>query len=244
MNSRVIAKEQLTAYQRWELAAFEEDSVNGGDLRPLPVDIAAEPAPPVEPEDADPTQVSLPTAEELERIQEDARREGYELGMQEGREAGQKTGREEGYKDGKKAAAEHVQRLANLIEAMDLERLRQDEAIAQELLNLALCLSRQMLRTSLSVKPELITAAIREAINQLPSLSGHLRLRINPAHAEDVREWLAGEHGHLHCKVVEDAHLECGSFHFESDHTELQADMATRWKDAVKSLGVDPAWLE
>lgn len=239
MSSRVIAKEQLTAYQRWELAAFEEPSVNG-DRSPS---IIADPVDP-EPEDVEPVEVSLPTAEDLQRMQEEARREGYELGNKEGREAGLKSGHEEGYKEGQKAAAEQLKRLSALIEAMDLERLRQDEAIAQELLNVALCLTRQMLRTSLSIKQELILPVIREAISQLPNMTGHLRLKVNPDHAEDVREWLSGEQGHLHCKVVEDSSLERGSFHFESDHTELHADMATRWKDAVKSLGVDPGWLE
>ena len=93
--SRVIPKEQLTAYQRWELGSFE----------PIPV-VEAEPPPP-EPEPV--LSVPLPTAEDIERIQQDAWQEGYDLGFTEGRKAG--------YEDGYKTGEEHAERLRQLAEA-------------------------------------------------------------------------------------------------------------------------------
>lgn len=63
MSSKIIPKEQLSAYQRWELNSLDE-----------PEEVEAAPA------------VALPTAEEVENIHRQASREGYAAGYQEGRE--------------------------------------------------------------------------------------------------------------------------------------------------------------
>ncbi len=226
--SRVIPKEQLTAYQRWELGSF--DPARG------------EPTPePVEPKPADPEpesvlSVPLPTAEDLERIQREAWREGHDLGFAEGREAG--------YADGYKTGEEDARRLRQLAEALRVESLRQDEAIAREVLELALNVARQMLRASIQAKPESILVVIREALQSLPTLSGHHKVVVHPDDVAVVREWLAREHGHLSWKVVEDEQLSRGGFRFESAHSELNASLETRWREITGCLGTDTSWME
>lgn len=221
MTSRVIPKEQLTAYQRWELADVDESA-------------AVDSANPEDPEG--PLAINLPTAEALERLHQDAWREGHELGHKEGFEAG--------YQDGLQAGQEHVQRLESFLAAMDVERLRQDDAIAHEVLELALAVARQVLRGTVAVKNGIVLEAIREAFASLPSLSGHLRVVINPTDAEDVRRWLAAEHGHIPCKVQEDSGMERGSFRFETDYSILHGELATRWREVVNCLGTDQEWLD
>ena len=76
--SGIIPKEELAGMQRWELASF--------DRRPSPAP-AAPPPPPAEEivtvtESIEP--VHLPTAEEIERIHDEARKAGYEAGHTEG----------------------------------------------------------------------------------------------------------------------------------------------------------------
>jgi flagellar assembly protein FliH len=223
MSSRVIPKEQLTAYQRWELAAVE-------DLARLQAETAGQGG------GKGPNGLALPTAEEIERIHQEAWEEGRELGLKEGREAG--------YQEGLKAGQEHVRRLASFLEALDVARMRQEEAIAREVLNLALAVSRQILHASVAVKEGLVLAAIREAFASLPSLSGHLRVIVNPADADDVRNWLGAEHGHVPCKVHEDPAMERGGFRFENDSSILQGEMSMRWREVVSCLGADQDWLE
>lgn len=63
--SKIVPKEQLSAYQRWEMDAFDQ-------------------AP-----------VALPTAEGIEQIQRQAHQEGYQEGLQQGREQGYREGREQ-----------------------------------------------------------------------------------------------------------------------------------------------------
>lgn len=223
MNGKVIPKEQLTAYQRWELGGLES--------RAAP--------PPEEVRDAAAQEagaIPLPTAEQVERIHQEAWREGYRLGEEEGRQAGFAAGQED--------ARAHAERLGQLTEALDAERLRQDEQLARELLQLALAIAQQVVRTSLRVHPEIILEVAREALMSLPSLTGHTRLVVHPEHAAFVREWLSHEHGHLSWKVIEDADMEIGGFRVENAHSELDASMSLRWRDVVAVLGADEAWLD
>ncbi|MCS6785662.1 MAG: flagellar assembly protein FliH [Thiobacillaceae bacterium] len=234
MSGKVIHKEGLTAYQRWELGLLAE---------PAP----EEPGPPptVEPaaEAAEGT-IELPTAEALERLHQQAWQEGHRLGYEEGLRAGYEAGRRQGYEAGSREATRDRERLRGLAEALEVERVRQDEALARELLQLALRIAQQVVRVSLKVKPELILPVVREALTLLPTLSGHTRLVVHPEHAPFVREFLASEHVHLNWKVVEDADLALGGFRVENAASDLDARVQTRWQEVINALGADPSWLE
>lgn len=225
--SKVIPKEQLTAYQRWELAAFEEESDRDAPLEGLRAG--------QEGEDQD-MSLNLPTAEDLERIQQEAWQEGYGLGREEGHKAGFELGRQD--------AEKYLRQLRALSEALEVQRVRQDEAVAREVLALALVVARQLVGTSLRVKPELILETIREALLSLPTLNGHYRVFVHPDSAQVVRDWLTQEHGHLSWRLVEDAQMEPGSFRFESAHSELDASMPARWREIAECLGTNLEWLE
>ena len=227
--SRVIPKEQLTAYQRWELGSFDAAQPAAPQAEPAPA-----PAPAPEPEEV--LDVSLPTAEDIERIQREAWQEGHDLGYTEGREAG--------YEAGYKTGEADVERLRQLAEALDAEKLRQDEDLAREVLELALNVARQMLRATLQAKPEGILAVIREALQSLPTLSGHHKVVTHPDDAQIVRDWLAREHGHLPWKVLEDERMTRGGFRIESAHSELDASLETRWKEITGCLGTDTEWMD
>lgn len=108
---------------------------------------------------------------------------------------------------------------------------------------MALAVARQILRTGLQVKSELILPVLREALANLPTLTGHTRLLVHPQHAAFVREFLANEHAQLSLKVVEDASLEPGGFRVVNAHGELDARIETRWQDIVSALGADSAWI-
>jgi len=227
--SKVIPKEQLTAYQRWELAAFDDGSVPPS-LPPLR-------SPEVTPEakQRSEPQVVLPTAEAIERLHQEAWQEGYQLGLQEGRKAGLATSQ---------AANERYEReLQALAVALEGAQLRQDQEVAREVLELALVMARQILRSALQVKPELILDAIREALTTLPTLNGHHKIVTHPDSAQIVRDWLAHEHGHLSWKVVAEAQMEPGDFRIESAYSDLDGSIKSRWLELTSCLGADTTWL-
>lgn len=216
--SKVIPKEQLTAYQRWELGAIE-------DRRPQP-----------QAGHADDTRIVLPTAEELEHIHQQAWQEGYALGLEEGRKAGHDSGRGE--------IDARLRTLDQLAQALETAHLRQSEELAREVLELALTTARHMLRNALRIKPELILNALREALTSLPSLNGHHKIFTHPDHVELVTGWLAREHGHLSWKVLADPAMEAGGFRLESTHSELDASLERRWREIANCLGASNDWLE
>jgi len=220
--SRVIPKEHLTAYQRWELAQFEDAAAPHGGARAG--------------DDSASAKVVLPTAEEVERLHQEAWRQGHELGLEEGRKAG--------YETGMRAAEERLRLLAALVDSLDGARLRQDEEIAREVLALALTVAQQVVRKAIQVKPELLLDALREALLTLPVLNGHQKITVHPDHVELVRDWLVHEHGHLSWKVLADPKLDPGSFRFESSHSELDGSLRARWREITECLGVDDdTWL-
>ena len=221
MSSRVIPKEQLTAYQRWELMGLDE-----GDAPP-----AAD-----NPSGEDPVTVNLPTAEDLENIQQQAAQEGFQSGHEEGYRAG--------YESGRQAAAEDARSLAGLVEALDGEVLRQDEKLAGELLDLALAVAKQMLRTSLKVKYGLVLEVIREALNNVPTLSGHTRIFVHPDDLKIVNGFMEHEHAHLSARVVADSNMERGGFRIETANSEMDGDLPVRWQEIIDCLGTDNGWLD
>lgn len=231
--SKVIPKEQLTAYQRWELAAFDDgDTPTGLPSRQIPETAHAPPPAPTQPQEP---QVVLPTAEQIETLHHEAWQEGYQLGMEEGRKAGLLAGQQ--------AAEAHARELQALAASLEGGQLRQDQAVAHEVLELSLVMARQILRSALRIKPELILEAIREALKTLPTLNGHHKIIAHPDSAKIVRDWLAQEHGHLSWKVMEDPQMEPGDFRFESTYSELDGTIRARWEELTRCLGSDSTWL-
>ena len=228
MSSRVIPKENLTAYQRWELGAVEHDRADSalGDLESKTGEGAA----------VDSAGFVLPTAADLERIHQEAYQEGYDLGVAEGKKAGFEQGIREG--------ESYLRQLSELTTALDVERVRQDELIAQEVLDLALVVARQMIRAALMVKEEIIIEVIREALANLPSMAGQLLLMVHPDDLTQVRDWVTREQPHPSFKIVPDMQMERGAFRFENSTTEMDGKLATRWREIIACLGTDLQWLE
>ncbi|MBU0752770.1 MAG: flagellar assembly protein FliH [Gammaproteobacteria bacterium] len=128
----------LTAWERWELAAFD------GTEKPA-ANTAAAAAPK---EQAPAPAVKLPTVEEVENIREQARQEGY--------------------KEGQTQARDEAQRLAKAAGKLDAAFKGLEDEIAEELLALAVEIARQVARAELSAQPAVLLNAIREALALLP----------------------------------------------------------------------------
>jgi flagellar assembly protein FliH len=260
--SKLVPKEQQTAYQRWEMTSF-------GDERPSVV--AKRPPPAPEPEPEPDLALDLTPAiseEELAELRELARADGHETGWAAGREEGLQSGREEGLASGREEgyaaglAAGHAAGHAAALEegraaaAFELEQLREmaqqfgealthaDQLIANDVLDLALHLARGMLGGALRVRPELILPVVRQAIDALPSLQLPAELALNPQDARVVREGIGEELEKDGWRIVEDAHIGRGGCRIDSASNQIDAQAATRWQRLTHGLGKDLEWLE
>jgi flagellar assembly protein FliH len=205
LSNKIIPKEQLSAYQRWEMSVLDE-----------PAAMAVE------------GQIPLPTAEEIEHIQQQAHDEGFAAGLVEGRRKG----------------STDAENLKQLLAGVEQAVRRADEVFADEVVGLALEVAKQMLRHALKIKPEMVVNVVRDAMGALPQSNHHLKLVLHPEDASLVRAYLEADLAHSSYKVAEDSRIERGGCRIENTNSELDATMETRWKMIVAALGRDDSWLE
>lgn len=234
MRAKIIPKEEMTPYQRWELASFNEP-----EPEPEP------PPPPLEDEfDEEPPPPPQLTAEQLDAIREAARQEGFSEGRQHGLEAGRAEGYMAGLQQGQKEVNETIAHLRGIAVNFGTEVAQSSETMAPELLDLALDLAKAMLKTALQVRPELILPTVSAAIQSLPLLQLPAILFLHPEDAALVREHMASELSEHGWKIEEDPHIERGGCRIETRSNQIDATAQTRWKRLAEGLSKQLDWLD
>lgn len=227
--SNYIPKEKLSAYERWELAAFDEEEQAA---RQRSAEIA-NPAP------AAPPKPSI-SEEELAAIRAEAHAGGKKAGYEEGF----KTGLSAGFEEGMGNAAAEIARISALAGGFSGSIDQLEAQVADELLALAIDIARQVVRNSLRIKPELVVATVREAIASLANPHGHPVLVLNPEDAGLVRQQLSEQLAHTAWRIIEDPTVERGGCKVESGGSEVNALIAQRWQRVIEQFGSRADWLE
>ena len=225
-----IPKEKLTAYQRWEVAAFDEAEQAALRAAKEAASRAEQTtgAPPNQ-EVVEPVQeaVALPTAAEIERIYTEAHEQGFAAGL------------EEGLAEAKTTAA----RLESLMTGVQQSIGALEQHIAEQLLATAVEIAQQVLRQSLHVKPELVLPVVREAIVTLHPHPGHPLLFVHPDDAVLIRAHLGEQLAHNNWRIIEDSSLTPGGCRVEHGASEVDATLETRWRRVIESMGLTREWL-
>jgi flagellar assembly protein FliH len=209
MSSLATPKEQLTAYQRWELNSFD----------PVPVEAQQR-------SQHDLTQ-QLATGQ-LEHIRQQAQQEGYAAGYREGND---------------RAVAETLQ-LQEVTSALSQELQQFDQRVADELLALALVVSKQVMRQALKLHPELILEVVNEVLGKLPLSHHRARLILHPQDAVLVRKNLGERLNQSNWEIIESAALTRGGCRLEAPECEIDATLERRWQRVVEAIGSDHAWID
>lgn len=225
MSSHRIPKEQLTAYQRWELASFDE---------PPPAVRAAE-----------------EMAAQVKKATDEARQAGYAAGLEEGRTAGFEQGKaqglEQGYAEGlaqgRAQAADERARLLQVAQVFGDEIAQANERIASDILDLALDLSKAMLKNALSVRPELVVPVISDAVRYVPSLQQPALLYLHPDDAALANELIGEELTRAGWRVVADAQMARGGCRVDTPANQIDATVPSRWQRIAAALGKESDWL-
>ncbi len=204
MSNRVIPKEELAAYKQWEMNSFDKGKTGNKTKEEAPV--------------------KLPTAAELEAMQQRAQQEGYEMGVQTARD-------------------EAIQ-LNTLITSFSNSMASMENEIAEQLLSLALNIAKQMVRDALTIKPELVLPIVKEAIASLAESKQHTVLRLNSKDIDIVAKHLGDELSHDGWKIIRDDRVAAGGCKIESANGEINATLETRWRRIISNLGINDEWLE
>ncbi|HRH73052.1 flagellar assembly protein FliH [Zoogloea sp.] len=226
------------AYQRWDLPSFDapapaaappaiEDEALANTLTEVPDTTEPEPpAPAIVPEPAPEPEpeIHLPTAADIERIHEEARKDGYAAGYEEGTARGR---------------IEAMQ-FHGLVESLETSLTQLDQEVADEILALTTELARQMVRHTLALRPEAVVDLIREALLQLPQ--AHALIHINPDDLSMAKDYL-GEHlAHAGHRLIEDATITRGGVRIEAAGSQIDATVQTRWRRVMDNLSRSIPW--
>ena len=214
MSSAVIPKERLSAYERWELAALDPGNANNA------LDQAIS--------DARPT-------EQLDKLREIARTEGYAAGFEQGQLAGLAQVRQEC-----SSLAEQFGRLAL---EFRVELSRADECLAREVLDLALDVAKAVLKAGLEIRPDLVVPVVRDAIRYLPAVQQPATVFLHPEDAMLIKDYLREELAQADWRVAEDPTIARGGCRVETATNQIDASIGTRWQRIARSLGKSSEWL-
>jgi len=223
-----IPKEKMTAWQRWEMADFSEKSAPPPVVKAPPPVAGPPPVPPPPPPAAEPSQLAykLPTLDEIEQIHQQAHKDGYAAG----------------YEEGTARVRVEAMRLHSLNEALDQALTDLDKDIAEELLALALEISRQVVRQQIAAKPEVVLNVIKEALLQLPHQ--HAAIFLHPEDAALVRSYIGDQLSHAGHRILEEPGLERGGCRVEAAGSQIDGTLETRWSRVVESIGLKDEWIE
>ncbi len=215
--SGFVPKEKLTAYQRWEVAAFDEaeQAAQASAARTAGADPGER------------TAVTLATATEIERMHADASAQGYAAGHAEGL-----------------AASRHgAARMEAILASLQQSIRGLDQHVADQLLATAVEIANQVLRQSLRIKPELLLPVVREAVATLNAHLGHPAIFVHPDDAALLRAELAEQFANNNWRLIEDATLTAGGCRVELGASEVDATLETRWRRVIEAIGISQEWL-
>jgi flagellar assembly protein FliH len=202
-----IRKDDIAAYERWQPNAF-----------------SAKP----QPRPAQPAAAELPTVEQIEKLQQQARDEGHAAG----------------YNEGKARAAAEANQLHQILSGLQQELDRFDETVTQEVLALAIDLARQILCQALRVRPELIVPVVEKALRCLPQFNQPAHVLVHPEDASIIRAHMGERLEHAEWKIVEDPQIARGGCRIETANGQIDATLATRWQQVLAALGQTSEWME
>ncbi|CAD5373621.1 Flagellar assembly protein FliH [Rubrivivax sp. A210] len=205
--TRFIPREELGDFASWKPGSF-------AGAKPTP---AAPPAP------------SEPTSEEWRERVHGARQSGYQEGYRDGMAA------LEGFKQS--FAQQATSQIGALLESFDRQFEDLDGIAAQALAQCAVQLARQVLRTELEQRPELVATIAGEAVQAVMMSARHINVHVHPLDlplvAEGAEEVLTARGARLQA----DPTVARGGVMVQSDVGAIDARIAARWAQAAAALG-------
>jgi flagellar assembly protein FliH len=243
----VNSKDFQPMFKRWEMTSFGDERASAVAERR-----AAEAAAMAAQAEADALRaIETPPAsaapmiseDELEAIREAARQQGYAEGFESGQATGHASGREDGLAEGRAEAAAELTHLQSIATDFGNAVTEADESIAADVLELALHLARNMVRTAFAVRPELILPVVREAVDYLPTLQQPALLILNPEDALIVRGSIGHELEKTGWRIVEDGSVARGGCRIDTASNQIDAQIGSRWQRLSQALGRNVEWL-
>ena len=124
-----------------------------------------------------------------------------------------------------------------MLNAFDEQLRGQDEEIARALAASAVQLARQVLRSELEVRPELVAKVAAEAVSAVMLSARQITVSVHPQDLPLVAEGAAEALELRGARLVASATMARGGVLVQSDVGRVDARIAGRWAQAAAALG-------
>ncbi len=159
--------------------------------------------------------------------------------------AARQAGYQEGYRDGLVALENFKQSFAQqataqigaLLEGFDEQMQDLDMQVAQALATTAVQLARQVVRSELATRPELVAQVAAEAVGAVMLSARHIAVHVNPQDLPLVAEGAEEALKARGARLVAHPEIERGGVLVQSDVGAVDARIAERWAQAAAALG-------
>lgn len=216
---RFIPREELGDFASWKPGSFGGQATPGGMPGAMPGQAPAAPA--------------EPTAADWEARIAAARQSGYQDGYRDGLVA------LENFKQS--FAQQATAQIGALLQGFDEQLQQLDVDIARAVADSAVQLARQVLRSELQQRPELVATVAAEAVGAVMLSARHIAVQVHPLDlplvAEGAEEALAARGARLSANPE----IQRGGVMVQSDVGAVDARIATRWAQAAAALGSQEA---
>lgn len=160
------------------------------------------------------------------------------------------SGYQDGYRDGMAAldafkqsfAQQMSKQLGALVEGFDTEMRALEGDMAASLARIAVELARQVVRSELAQRPELIARVAHDAVEALQMSARHVRVRVHPDDLALVRDGVGAELEAREAQLIPDAAVARGGVKVDADVASVDATIAARWQQAVSAIGQRSIW--
>lgn len=224
--SRFIPSEEVGDVTQWKFGA-----VDGSDL----VEPEPEPVAELPPEVDEAAQQAL-----VQQACDDAYAEGFAQGQAQTALEWQQ--RMDDYVAGQ--GREAADRLAQLAGALESGLNDMQQRMAQEVLELACDIARQVVRQEVSGNPQALLPVVREALGMLVGEARPVTVRLNPQDWEALEQPLREEFAATKVHWLADAAVLPGDCLVESAGTVVDGSLDKRWRRAIAALGLASAWQQ
>jgi flagellar assembly protein FliH len=164
---------------------------------------------------------------------------------QTAQQAARQSGYQDGYRDGLVAlesfkqsfASQMAAQIGQLVAAFDAEFAALESKIADSVALTATALARQVVRSELATRPELVAAVATQAVDAVLLSARHIRVHVNPEDHALVESGAADALAARGARLIADATVSRGGVQVESDMGRIDASVETRWAQAADLLG-------
>lgn len=148
-----------------------------------------------------------------------------------------------GYADGRAEAGREQALLRGLVERLAVDANRVEQARADQVLDLAIALARQIAGAALAVRREAILPIVQHALRELPGATPRVEVTLHPADLAVVAGYLEAGDGGPKCQLIADATMAPGGCRVATEQCDIDATLPARWKRLLAALGRTEEWL-